>query len=93
MPGPRGKAAGVLHLDYIVDDSAKNCVDVISDSRARALLILRERDEHMETSAKRLGIGIAGSIGNALDILEQASQHRGEKTVLERLARIVGWRA
>lgn len=93
MPGPRGKAAGVLHLDYIVDDSPKNCVDVISDSRARALLILRERDDHMETSAKRLGIGIASSIENALDILEQATQHRGEQTMLERLARIVGWRA
>lgn len=93
MPGPRGKAAGVLHIDYIVDDSPKNCVDVISDSRARALLILRERDEHMETSARRLGIGIASSIGNALDILDQATQHHGEHTVLERLARIVGWKA
>jgi hypothetical protein len=92
MPGSRGKAAGALHLDYIVDDSPKNCVDVISDSRARALLILRERDDHMEASAKRLGIGIASSIENALDILEQATQHRGERTMLERLARIVGWR-
>jgi hypothetical protein len=93
MPGPRGKAAAVLHLDCVVDDSPKNCVDVISDSRARALLILRERDDHMETSAKRLGIGIAASIENALDILEQATQHRGERTMLEKLARIVGWRA
>ena len=93
MPGSRGKAAGALHLDYLVDDSPKNCVDVISDSRARALLILRERDDHMEASAKRLGIGIASSIENALDILEQATQHRGERTMLERLARIVGWRA
>jgi hypothetical protein len=93
MPGSRGKAAGALHLDYLVDDSPKNCVDVISDSRARALLILRERDDHMENSARRLGIGIASSIGNCLDILEQATQHRGERTMLEKLARIVGWRA
>jgi len=93
MPGSRGKAVGALHIDYLVDDSPKNCVDVISDSRARALLILRERDDHMEASAKRLGIGIARSIENCLDILEQATQHRGERTMLERLARIVGWRA
>lgn len=92
MPGSRGKAAGALHVDYLVDDSPKNCVDVISDSRARALLILRERDDHMEASARRLGIGIASSIGNALDILEHATQHHGEHTMLERLARIVGWR-
>lgn len=93
MPGSRGKAAGALHLDYLVDDSPKNCVDVISDSRARALLILRERDDHMEASARRLGIGIASSIENCLDILEQATQHRGERSMLERLARIVGWKA
>jgi hypothetical protein len=93
MPGSRGKAAAALHIDYLVDDSPKNCVDVISDSRARALLIMRERDDHMEASARRLGIGIASSIENCLDILEQATQHRGERSVFERLARIVGWRA
>jgi hypothetical protein len=93
VPGSRGRAAAALHLDYLVDDSPKNCVDVISDSNARALLVLRDRDERVESSARRIGIGIVGSIGSALDILEQATAARGEPTLLERLARMVGWRA
>jgi hypothetical protein len=93
VPGSRGRAAAALHLDYLVDDSPKNCVDVISDSNARALLVLRERDDRVEASARRIGIGIAGSIGKALDILEEATAVRDEPTLLERLARMVGWRA
>lgn len=93
VPGSRGKAAAALHLDYLVDDSPKNCVDVISDSRARALLILREHDDRVEASARRLGIGVVGSIGKSLDILEQATEVRGQPSMLEKLARLVGWRA
>jgi hypothetical protein len=93
MPGSRGKAAGALHLDYLVDDSPKNCVDVISDSKARALLILREPDERTEASARRLGIGVAGSIGACLDILDQATEVHGQPSLLGKLARMVGWRA
>jgi hypothetical protein len=92
VPGSRGKAAAALHLDYLVDDSPKNCVDVISDSRARALLISRDSDERTVTSAKRLGIGVAKSISECLDILEKATEVRDEPTLLGRLARIVGWR-
>ncbi len=93
MPGSRGKVAAALHLDYLIDDSPKNCVDVISDSKARALLIVRERDERVEASARRLGIGVVGSIGKCLDILEQATEVRGQPSMLEKLARMVGWRA
>ena len=93
MPGSRGKAAAALQLDYLVDDSPKNCVDVISDSKARALLILREADERIEASARRLGIGIAPSIAKCLDILEEATEVRDQPSLLGKLARMVGWRA
>jgi 5'(3')-deoxyribonucleotidase len=92
MPGPRGRAAAVLHLDYIVDDSPKNCVDVISDSNARALLIAGGDDERTIASAKRIGIGIAKSISEALDILDQATEVHGEPSMLGKLARLVGWK-
>ena len=92
VPGSRGKAAAALNLDYLVDDSPKNCVDVISDSKARALLVMRDFDERTLTSAKRLGIGVAKSIGECLDILEKAVELRDEPTLLGRLARMVGWR-
>jgi 5'(3')-deoxyribonucleotidase len=92
MPGPRGRAAAVLHLDYIVDDSPKNCVDVISDSKARALLIAGEDDERTIASAKRIGIGVAKSISEALDILDHATEVHGEPSMLGKLARLVGWK-
>lgn len=92
MPGSRGKAAAALHLDFIVDDSPKNCVDVISDSKARAILISGGEDERTIASAKRLGIGVARSIGEALDILDEAADVRGEPSMLGKLARMVGWK-
>ena len=93
MPGSRGKAAAVLHLDYLVDDNPKNCVDIISDSKARVLLVVREPDERIEASARRLGIGIAPSIAKCLDILDEATEVRSEPSLLGRLAKMVGWRA
>ena len=36
----RGKAASVLHLDYLVDDTPQNCVDVLADSTARSILLI-----------------------------------------------------
>src|SRR5829696_6151257 len=69
--GSRGAAAGALRLDFHVDDSPQNCLDVASESRARPLLIVPEPDAVTENSAKRLRIGVARTIGEALDALEQ----------------------
>lgn len=93
IPGSRGKAAAALHLDYLVDDSPKNCVDVIADSKARAVLIVRDSDERVQSSARRLGIGVVSSIGKCLDILDHATEVRSQPTLMGRLARMVGWRA
>ena len=93
MPGSRGKAAAALHLDFLVDDSPKNCIDVISDSRARALLIVRERDDRIDASAKRLGIGVVRSIAECLDVLDEATEVHAQPGLLGRLARLVGWRS
>jgi hypothetical protein len=91
IPGSRGAAAGALRLDYHVDDSAKNCIDVKSESTAKPLLILDSDDEKVRTRARRLGIGTAASIGECLSILEEASLTQGQPRLLHRLAQIVGW--
>src|SRR6185295_6794158 len=39
VPGSRGELANALRLDVIVDDQLHNCVDVISASTAKALLL------------------------------------------------------
>ena len=91
IPGSRGAAAGALHLDYHVDDSAKNCIDVKSESRARPLLIVEAGDDTSVLSARRLGIGTASSIDECLTVLEQASLARTQPTLFHRIAKLVGW--
>ena len=90
--GSRGAAAGALRLDYHVDDSPQNCLDIVSDSRARPILIVPEPDAVTENSAKRLRIGVARSIGQALDILEHTLGGRGNDgpRLLDKLSRMVG---
>jgi phosphoglycolate phosphatase-like HAD superfamily hydrolase len=90
--GSRGAAAGALRLDYHVDDSPQNCLDVVSDSRAKTILVVPEADEKTMASARKLGVATAPSIGAALDILEQASTARAQPGLLTRLATMVGWK-
>ena len=90
--GPRGAAAGALSLDYHVDDSPTNCVDVKSESTARPILIVEDDDLVTIASARRVGIGTARGIGAALDILEQATAARARPGVLKQLAQLVGWK-
>jgi len=91
IAGSRGAAAGALRLDYHVDDNTRNCIDVKSESGAKPLLIVDPRDEATVVTARRLGIGTAGSIAECLDILEQASLARRQPKLLHRLAQLVGW--
>jgi hypothetical protein len=90
--GSRGAAAGALRLDYHVDDSAQNCLDVLADSAAKPILIAAESDETTVAGARRLGIGTATSIGECLDVLEQAAGARDQPGVLRRIATLVGWK-
>jgi hypothetical protein len=91
IAGSRGAAAAALRLDYHVDDSAKNCIDVKSESGAKPLLIVDAADDVTAQSARRLGIGTATSIDECLTILEQASLARSQPNLLHRIAKLVGW--
>lgn len=91
VPGSRGAAAAALTLDYHVDDSPKNCIDVKSDSNALPLLIVSPGNERTAASARHLGIGTAATIGAALDVLEQATLAHTQPSLLNRVARMVGW--
>ena len=92
LGGSRGAAAGALRLDYHVDDSAQNCLDVIADSAARPILIVPDNDEVSVLSARKLGIGTARSIAECLDILEEVTKVHTQPGLLQRLAALVGWR-
>jgi hypothetical protein len=91
IAGSRGAAAGALRLDYHVDDSPTNCIDVKSESGARPILIVPDGDATVVSNARKLKIGTARTISECLDILEQASSARSKPTLLRRIASLVGW--
>jgi hypothetical protein len=90
--GSRGAAAAALRLDYHVDDSPQNCLDVMSDGRAKPILIVPAGSEASAAKARKLGIAVASSVGEALDILDRVSTGRHQPGLLQKLAAAVGWR-
>jgi hypothetical protein len=88
----RGKCAAALQLDYLVDDTPQNCVDVLSDSSARAILLLDDDDALTESSARRLGIGTAYNVHQVLDLLVEATFARNNPSLFEKLRKLVGWK-
>lgn len=90
LSGSRGKAIQALKIDFLVDDTPKNCVDVISDSDARAILLTRGVDEFTENGAKRLGIVTVKTAADALDILEQATIAKVNPTFFARFLQKMG---
>jgi len=90
VQGSRGRIAASLGLDIVVDDRADNCLDVVVDSKARAILVRRD-DDQLPAAAQRLGIGVVKSVADGLDILSQIdSSNRDEPGVMSRLLRLLG---
>jgi hypothetical protein len=92
LSGGRGRAAAALRLDYLVDDTPQNCVDVLSDSSARAILLVEPSDSVGERSARRLGIGVAHSVHAALDLLVQLTEAHQNPSLFEKIRKMVGWK-
>lgn len=90
--GSRGKIADALDLDVIVDDLPVNCVDVISDSKAKAILVWRGSSDTVPTSARRLGIGVVSSVTECLEILVAMDDHIQQPTMLDRVKWALGLR-
>jgi 5'(3')-deoxyribonucleotidase len=92
LSGGRGRAAAALRLDYLIDDTPQNCVDVLSDSSTRAILLVDADEAPAEASARRLGIGVARNVYEVLDLLMQANAARANPTLFEKLRKLVGWK-
>jgi hypothetical protein len=89
--GSRGRIASALALDIVVDDRPENCLDVAIDSSARAILVWRGDTEQVPGSARQLGIGAVGSIGECLDVLQELDDASADGTgIVERLKRLLG---
>ncbi len=88
--GSRGEIANALHLDIIVDDQQMNCIEVISASPSKALLMLRDPAPTAERDrAIARGIGVVATLQEAVDVFERLHEilpgRRG------RLVRLVDW--
>lgn len=70
VPGSRGRAAHALDLDFLIDDLPRNCVDVVSESRCRPLLVCRTTDAEAEETAARFKIPVLRSVAAAIDLIE-----------------------
>ncbi len=88
--GARGELARALRLDLALDDRLVNCMEIISASNAKALMILRAPSEpRAAETAEARGIGVVPTLKQALDAVERLdellSTRRG------RLVRLTDW--
>ena len=89
LTGSRGKAAHALELDVLIDDLPKNCVDVISDSKCRPILVLRRSDKKAEDAARQMKIGVVRSVGEAIQLLATPMPEPRETSVA-RILKLLG---
>jgi hypothetical protein len=85
--GSRGPLAATLALDAVLDDRPDNCVDIVTDSDARALLVWRRDPASIPPGTSQLGIEPVSSIAEALAILQQMSDRANQPLGLVRRVR------
>ena len=90
VQGSRGRIAAALGLDIVVDDRPENCLDVVVDSKARAILIWRDGAQQLPAAAQRLGIGVVSTVAECLDVLVQVDSPAAQPGMLDRVKRLLG---
>jgi hypothetical protein len=89
VPGSRGDIANGLRLDLLVDDQLMNCVEVVSASTTKALFMLRDGEPVAREHAIDRGIGVVGSLAEAMTIIERLEDVLPQKR--GRLLRLADW--
>lgn len=89
VPGSRGEIANALRLDIVVDDLAVNCVEVVSASTAKALMLMRQADEAARKHATDRGIGVVETLADAVSVLERLHERLPSRR--GRLLRLADW--
>ena len=76
VKGSRGKIAEALQLDAVIDDRPENCLDVVVESTARAILVWPESPDSLPPGAIRHGVTVVPTITAALDTLLEFDRAR-----------------
>jgi hypothetical protein len=91
VQGSRGRVAESLALDFVVDDRPENCLDVMVDSKARAILVWREDEKDLPVTVKRLGLGVVKSVDECLGILSKVdAANKARPGLVDRMIRRLG---
>jgi len=88
--GSRGRVAAALNLDVVIDDRPDNCLDVVLESKAGAVLIWRGAQAAIPVSAKRLGIAVSSTVADCLDLVTEAEDTKAEGSLLDKMRRVFG---
>jgi hypothetical protein len=88
--GSRGRVADALAIDVVIDDRPDNCLDVVLESKAGAILVWRGTQASVPSSAKRLGIAVVPHVAGVLEALVKADDGGGDGSLLDRLRRLFG---
>jgi len=89
VPGSRGDVANGLRLDLLLDDQLINCVEVVSSTPTKALLMDRTDDAATRNHAIDRGIGVVSTLSEAITVIERLNDvlpHRRG-----RLLRLADW--
>lgn len=89
VPGSRGDIASGLRLDMIIDDQILNCIEVVSASPTKALLMLRSTNAATREHASNRGIGVVSSLAEAISVLDRLQEVLPHKR--GRLLRLSEW--
>jgi hypothetical protein len=86
VQGSRGRIAAALDLDVVVDDNPANCLDVVTDSRASAVLVWRQQTRP-PASTERYKIDVVASVAECLDRLTKFNGRA--PTMIDRVRRLL----
>jgi hypothetical protein len=89
IPGSRGEVANGLRLHLAIDDLLLNCIEVVSASTAKTLLLLRSGDKAIESHALQRGIGVVPTLRDAIEIVQRL--HALIPARKGRLMRLADW--
>jgi hypothetical protein len=89
VPGSRGEVSNALRLDLILDDQLINCVEVVSASPTKAILMQRAPDASARDHATNRGIGVVATMAAALGVIERLQDMPVQKR--GRLLRLAEW--
>lgn len=89
VPGSRGDIANGLRLDLVLDDQLINCVEVVSATPTKALLMQRTPDKAARDQAIDRGIGVVSTLAEAVSIIERLHDVLPQKR--GRMVRLSEW--